>query len=252
MPGWESPQIDISPNDFTSRWLAIKPSIERFCMRRLGDAGESEEAVQQVAFHAWSGYLSLRDPARFEAWVFSLAQVEIKKTIRAKIRRREQIVSVEDQEEADPDSTFKNEVESSMPDESWVHAVIGQVTQLGVLTAKEAAVVQHYIDLDERSWEQTGRALGISANDCAASYCRAIPKIRIWILCHHPEVVGGTKALMRAALKARNAGKDALHDFEFEVFKARVLDGDADYHRAGWRTALRSACRKILFSLDLK
>jgi hypothetical protein len=49
-----------------------------------------------------------------------------------------------------------------MPDENWVHAVIGQVTQLGVLTAKEAAVVQHYIELDESSWEQTGRALGIS------------------------------------------------------------------------------------------
>jgi|HubBroStandDraft_1064217.scaffolds.fasta_scaffold1444923_1 DNA-directed RNA polymerase specialized sigma24 family protein len=101
MPDCEPLQPHISPSDFMSRWLAISPSVERFCMRRLANREECGEIMQQVAFNAWSGYPSLREINCFEAWIFKLAHNEINRLIRYKMRFRATSVS--------PSALTKNE-----------------------------------------------------------------------------------------------------------------------------------------------
>jgi RNA polymerase sigma factor (sigma-70 family) len=256
MPDDETPRAQrsserISSEDFTARWSAVEGRLRRYCQRKLGNPDEADEVVQQVAFNAWSGYESLREPDRFEAWVFVLARNEISRMIGFNIRWRSHNVAMEELEIVDPKSV---RVQPAMQkdEESWIQRVIDRMAEDAVLADKAANVVRHHLREEEPSWEETGRALGISANDCAATYCRAIPKVRQWILCHHPKVLGGTRALAVAMQRARQLEKEPLSDAEAEVFTARVLNGDGGYRKSGWRTALRTACGKVLHSLQLK
>jgi len=157
---------------------------------------------------------------------------------------------MEDGKERDYPLTPQSSDSPTEADLNWMRDAVEAATKNGVLTAKERMVVQHHLESTGASWRETAEVLGISANDCAASYSRAIPKIRTWILCNHRDVMGGTVALAVAAAKARRAESSPLSDFEYEVFGARILKANSTYHRAGWRTALRAACGKVLRSLE--
>jgi RNA polymerase sigma-70 factor, ECF subfamily len=57
----------------------------------LGDALEAEDAVHDAAVHAWSRFVSLRDPDRFDAWFGRILVNEC----RDRLRRRKRVAIVD-------------------------------------------------------------------------------------------------------------------------------------------------------------
>jgi RNA polymerase sigma factor (sigma-70 family) len=231
---------DPASEEFSARWFAVRLKVRQFCLRRLGDSNDADDAVQKVAFHAWSGYASLRDPSRFDAWVMVIAANVVSRTIRERIVSRNRLIPLaDDYERPEP-------AESPPASHDWALQAIQNATQAKVLTRKEQSVLKLYLRSDKASWHEIGAALGLSAGDCAITQFRAIPKLRAYVLCHHQELLGGTKALGEALQTSRTSVRDRVSAFEEEVFREQVLAGNSQFRASGWRTALRSACNKVL------
>jgi RNA polymerase sigma factor (sigma-70 family) len=244
-----SPEDLASSEEFSARWVSVRLKVSLFCLRRLGDTNDADDAVQTVAFHAWSGYQSLRDPSRFEAWVRAIAANVVSRKIRERIIFRNRLISLEDDYES---SEPERAAEPSPANLDWALQAIQNATQDKVLTRKEQAVLELHLRSNEAHWYEIGASLGLSAGDCATTHFRAIPKLRAYVLCHHKELLGGTKALGEALQTSRISAHEPVTAFENEVFREQVLAGNSQFRPSGWRTALRSACNKVVKHLHLE
>ncbi|WOF74318.1 sigma-70 family RNA polymerase sigma factor [Parvibaculaceae bacterium PLY_AMNH_Bact1] len=71
--------------DLVQRW---SPQLLRFCRRRTDDLDTAREVVQSVWLQVVKGFRRLEDPARFPAWLFTIAARACADQVRGQVHRR--------------------------------------------------------------------------------------------------------------------------------------------------------------------
>lgn len=71
--------------DLVERW---SPQLLRFCRRRTDDLDTAREIVQSVWLQVVKGFRRLEDPARFPAWLFTIAARACADHVRGQVHRR--------------------------------------------------------------------------------------------------------------------------------------------------------------------
>jgi RNA polymerase sigma factor (sigma-70 family) len=71
--------------DLVRSW---SPQLLRFCRRRTDDVDAAREVVQSVWLQVVKGFRRLEDPARFPAWLFTIAARACADQVRGQVHRR--------------------------------------------------------------------------------------------------------------------------------------------------------------------
>ena len=209
------------------------------------------EVFQRVAIRAWRGFPTFQGEAPFLRWVLTIVRRETLRLQGSQSTRRHREISLDDLVETRPYALPR----TPAPDEGG-ESVLPVVPELlpelvraavasGALTPSEATVVLTRLAHPEQSWDTLGAELGMRGVTCAVTHCRAIPKLRVFLFTHCLDIVGGTERVERAFAAALVDRLSPLSAEEAEVFRRLVLDRQQNYHKAGWRSALRAACSKV-------
>lgn len=80
-----------SRKQFIAAAADVRPRLHRFCARMCGTAFDDEDVVQEVLAEAFYNIASLKDPLRFEPWLFRIAYHRRIGFIRRERRRSEDV-----------------------------------------------------------------------------------------------------------------------------------------------------------------
>jgi len=239
------------PAAFEDAWRSIAGQVARSCRWHTRDEHDADDLYQRVMIRAWRGHGTFRGESSYLAWVRAIVVREAGRlAAQRELRARHEVPlpEVDAAGRADP---------APGPDEhaDWIAhgaAVHGLRTAFaeaaadGSLSEAELRVVEARLSHPEETWEQLAVRLGTSANVCAVTHCRAVPKLRVFLFLHRPDLLGGTAAIAAAFTSATGT----LAGAEAEVFQALVLDARRDYRRRGWQRSLRAACAKVAVHLS--
>ena len=223
-------------------------------MCRAQAAGrDTEELYQRVAIRAWRGHDGFRGDSAYLTWVRQIIIREAGRLAAAReadIRRQvalegawadgmEQVAgSASGDGDADPWITGAARIGGPG---GGLQGVLRQAARTGALSTAEHAVLVARLGYPDDTWEQLASRLGLTATACAVTHCRAVPKLRVFLFLHRPDVLGGPEAVQAAF---RQSG-ELLTAAEAEAFRFLVIEGRPDYRRRGWQTALRGACATV-------
>jgi RNA polymerase sigma factor (sigma-70 family) len=245
-------QIIHQNHDFEAEWNAVAQQVMAYCHRAAEFQSDAEEIFQRVAIRAWRGYATFNGEATFLTWVLAIARREISRMMSRKDEQLRIETSLEVVAESTPDmlSTISTP-EVLNADYSWISEITRVAASNDVLTQVEAATVLSRLSHPEENWEQIGRKLGIAGPTSAVIHSRAIPKLRVFLFTHRPDLLGGLPVITEAYNKAVADKCSLMSSTEAEVFQRVVLNRQIGYCKAGWRLALRSACSKVIKWLTL-
>jgi RNA polymerase sigma-70 factor (ECF subfamily) len=89
---------------------AVRPRLHRFCARMSGSVLDGEDIVQETLTDAFYNLASLRDPVRFESWLFRIAYFKCVDFVRRESRAGDRGLSVvaleEDHATSESDDAF--------------------------------------------------------------------------------------------------------------------------------------------------
>ena len=113
----------------------FRPSFGRYAVQMLGNREEAEEALQDAFLRAYRGLASCREPARFQAWAFTIL-VNRCRTSRRRLLRRARVQTT------DPEAMDTASVPHPEGDEAWREEI---QRALGRLPAaqREAFLLKH-------------------------------------------------------------------------------------------------------------
>jgi hypothetical protein len=214
---------------------------------------DADELYQRVAIRAWRGHDGFRGDSAYLTWV---RQIIIREAGRLAAAREADIRRQVALEGAWADGTDR--AAGSAPGDGepdpWItgaariagpgggmQGVLRQAARTGALSTAEHAVLVARLAYPEDTWEQLAGRLGLTATACAVTHCRAVPKLRVFLFLHRPDVLGGAEAV-KAAFQHSGG---LLTAAEAEAFRFLVIEGRQDYRRRGWQTALRGACASV-------
>ncbi len=87
--------------DFVASVASLRPRLHRFCTRMCGSSLDGEDVVQETLAQAFYTLSSLRDPERFEAWLFRIAYFKCVDLLRREQRSDADVPLDDDHELAD-------------------------------------------------------------------------------------------------------------------------------------------------------
>jgi RNA polymerase sigma-70 factor, ECF subfamily len=120
-----------SRKQFIAAASELRPRLHRFCARMCGSALDGEDVVQETLAEAFFYLASLKDPSRFEAWMFRIAYNKCIDLLRRE-RRHDATVPLEDEHDVAPSDDVP-------PDDAPVDAALARL--VGELPPKERASV---------------------------------------------------------------------------------------------------------------
>jgi DNA-directed RNA polymerase specialized sigma24 family protein len=243
---------------FEQAWPPIAAQVAAICRAQARNGIDADELQQRVMIRAWRGHHTFRGDSSYLTWI---RQIVTREASRLAARREADLrreIALDDPRAST--ALIVDPAADPGGDEStagWIAAtvraggfgaVIEQAGRAGALTDQECRTIMARLRYPDELWEQLGGRLGLSATACAVTHCRAIPKLRVFLFLHRPDILGGRTAI-EAAFAEVCAGTSShlrrLTVAEAEAFRLLVLDGRQDYRRRGWQTALRSACAKV-------
>lgn len=227
---------------FETLWREAENCLRIYCYRTMRNADDAEDLLQRVAIRAWRGYPTFRGDASFLTWVMKIAEREAIRMKARELQRQCREVPLEGMNE--PSGNEVSPVWTATP--GWLQNVIAEADGLGVLTAVECEVVNQRLRDPYLSWQGVADKISLTASACAVAYCRAIPKLRVFLFLRHQDALGGSAAVVEAFRLAVSSSRDPLGLAEREVFQRVVVEGRRDYRRRGWQADLRRACGVVI------
>jgi len=234
------------PAAFEDAWRLIAIQVARSCRWHTRDEHDADDLYQRVMIRAWRGHATFRGESSYLAWVRAIVVREAGRLAAQREWRARHEVPLPAVDAAGLSEPAPG------PDEQadWIaHGAVvrglrtafAEAAAHGSLSGAELRVVEARLGHPDETWEQLAVRLGVSANVCAVTHCRAVPKLRVFLFLHRPDLLGGAAAIAAAFTSATGA----LAGEEAAVFRALVLDARRDYRRRGWQRTLRSACAKV-------
>jgi DNA-directed RNA polymerase specialized sigma24 family protein len=217
----------------------VRPAVLGLCTLYLNDYHCAEDVTQLVACRAWSGYKTLRDRQAFKAWVFKIARREVQRVL----GKRNFEIPVPDPQPMPPPALADQALGEEMKQ------ICDRAVSLGVISGTEADIL--WAKAEQNSWEQIATRLNLSPANCATMHCRAVPKLRVFILQFHPERVGGIERIQRVFRDFVQTSPHVLTPAEADTFRRVIIEQDRFYRWSRWRSALRSACNKLARDLGI-
>jgi RNA polymerase sigma-70 factor (ECF subfamily) len=95
--------IKMDDQEFERRMLALDGPVKAFLRRELPAPDDAPDMFQDVHLAAWLGYQKIRDPERFESWVWSIVRNKVADQRRA---GRVQFVPIHGMELVDDEDLF--------------------------------------------------------------------------------------------------------------------------------------------------
>jgi RNA polymerase sigma factor, sigma-70 family len=83
--------IDGNLNSFGELYESVYNDLYRFCFYYLQNSDDASDAVQETALDAFKGISSLKNPASFKSWIFTIALVKCKIHIKTIIRHKNNV-----------------------------------------------------------------------------------------------------------------------------------------------------------------
>ena len=131
----------------------------------LRDGELARDAVQEALFRAWRDLRSLRDPDRFDAWVYRLTINACLDQIRRRRRRPIEVEIAEIIEPTAPDLT------DAIADRALVDAVMRKLDERG----RSIVVLHYFLDLPI---SEVAACLGIPTGTAKSRLNRALAELR--------------------------------------------------------------------------
>jgi DNA-directed RNA polymerase specialized sigma24 family protein len=227
------------------------------CRAQARNGLDTEELYQRVMIRAWRGHGGFRGNSAYLTWVrqiivreaarmAAVREAELRRRVAVDPARAVEITAVAD----------AGRVAGGRPDDTaapWIAGpgsaagpgdlagVLDQAIRVSAVSPGEHAVLTARLRHPDHTWEQLGAMLGVTATACAVTHCRAVPKLRVFLFLHRPDVLGGPDEIAAAF----NRASRRLTAAEAEAFTFLVLHDRAGYRRRGWQTALRGACATV-------
>jgi RNA polymerase sigma-70 factor (ECF subfamily) len=109
---------------FVGAASALRPRLHRFCARMCGSSLDGEDVVQETLAEAFYNLASLKDPTRFEPWMFRIAYHKCIDFLRRE-RPREDDVAFE--EEHDRPAAPEDDAPPDAPIDDALARLVGQL-----------------------------------------------------------------------------------------------------------------------------
>jgi hypothetical protein len=218
------------------------------CRAQAGHGLDADELYQRVMIRAWRGHDGFRGESSYLTWVRQIIIREASRMAAARESEVRRLVALDqagvggvDGADGVNGAPGGQPADGAAPGAGLVD-VFDQAARIGAITSAEHAVLGARLRHPDDTWERLAARLGLTATGCAVAHCRAVPKLRVYLFLHRPDVLGGPEAIA-AAFKQAAAGR--LTAAEAEAFTLLVLQGRTDYRRRGWQTSLRGACASV-------
>lgn len=241
----DQPRLQMDPDRnnaaaFTAEWQAVERQIRRICCRQLDAIDDLDELIQLTAIRAWRAYSQFRRQSTFLTWVVAIAR---RQAMRLNHHRHQRLAR-----QINLDSVMMlPAADVTVTPSRWMCTAFAAARSAGVLSEKEAAVVEAQLAVDDWvCWRDVGRSLGLGEAECALHFSRAIPKLRVYLFVAMPSALGGRDAIERAFQFACTNQESPLTKTEADVFRHQVLNGNPPLRRSGWQAAMRGACAKVI------
>jgi hypothetical protein len=241
---------DSGEGGFETAWRPVLGQVAAMCRAQAGHGLDADELYQRVMIRAWRGHDGFRGESSYLTWVRQIIIREASRMAAARESEVRRLVALDQAGVGGADGV--NGAPGGQPDDgaaddgaapgAGLVDVIDQAARIGAITSAEHAVLGARLRHPDDTWERLAARLGLTATGCAVAHCRAVPKLRVYLFLHRPDVLGGPEAIA-AAFKQAAAGR--LTAAEAEAFTLLVLQGRTDYRRRGWQTSLRGACASV-------
>lgn len=227
----------IVDNDFIREWSESEWRIKAYLLRRLRDEHAADEVLQLTSIRCWRGYRSFQRRCTFLVWCLGIARNELNRHIG---RRRDMSLDEE------PPGR-----ESSVSVDSQLEPSIAAAVEAGFLPKDQATVLQARLESPDRTWDEIGQGLRLSAKNCAVIHLRAILNLRVFIFIKEPGRCGGARAIADAFEAAVQRRLNPLTQHEADAFRSTVIDRTSDPFKRGILNLLRQGCTKVAYELNL-
>lgn len=235
------------PPDFGTEWEKVRRQVWTYCRRAAGSPEEGDDVFQEVAVRAWRGFSSFRGESPFIAWVMLITRNEV---LRHQARRSRLRAVESSLEAAETDAVIASQMGTQQTQDAgaggWLREALLKAAHASVLTEVELNVVAARLARPDSGWKEVGEALGMDGSTCAVVHCRALPKLRVFLFTCMPQMLGGVSVIKNAFVAASVDSSSQLTKAEATAFRNAVLLGDEKDRWVGSRSALRSACEKVI------
>ena len=236
--------------EFEEQWLANRAALHRHCRLLMRDSAKADDLFSAVAWRAYNGYASFAGRSSFLTWVKRIATNEAISTWAREKKGR----SI--QSGVDPDVLAAADG-APVPMEERAEAepggraaqILDAAVAAAVITEFERTVLTVRAERDNVTWSQLAEELGVSATAAPVIHCRAMPRVRAFLLLDRPDFIGGPHIVEAAIRAAARAGENPLTSREAALLRSGLSSVD---RRASAKAAeLRSACSKVWRHLPL-
>jgi RNA polymerase sigma-70 factor (ECF subfamily) len=159
-----------SRKHFVAAVASVRPRLHRFCARMCGSSLDGEDLVQETLAEAFYNLPSLKDPARFESWLFRIAYHRCIDFLRREQRRSDD-VAYEEEHDQPGDADGHVDALADAPVDDALAALVGE------LPPKERASVI-LKDVLEYSLEEVAGIADSTVGGVKAALHRARTKLR--------------------------------------------------------------------------
>jgi RNA polymerase sigma factor (sigma-70 family) len=236
----------MTDEEFAQQWRAVASQVTRTCRYALSDSALCADVAQQVAIRAWRGAATFRGDCPFSLWVLRITRNEINRALRRLARQRLRETPLDSLPEASPQlAATEAPAEPPLTATSFPR-LVASAAATGELTAAEARCVLERLERPQASWDEIGALFGITGAHCAVLHCRAIPKLRAYLLMNHRDQIAPGVMIEEAVRRAARDSKQPLTAAEEATFRQIVLRRDARPTERRNLGALRTACGKVI------
>ncbi len=235
--------------EFWNEWRKIEGKVRADCEKRAQCVQDAEEVFSQTRLAACKNFAKFSGRSTFYTWAVAIARHKAAHLLKARIERRKR-----EQPLGDIFDSLVERQESRRPFAADIVArlitLAPRAADAGHLTASEASLLVARLGQPDAGWVDIAKPFHRADTWCWKTFERAMSKLRVYLIVHCPDSLGGLPQI-RAALDAAKADTACpMAPNEVRTFEDLVLNGKPDHHDRRRQKALRSACAKVCRQFD--
>ncbi len=219
----ENRNADREPDsEFLARWRGCEEELLAFCRKLTGREQDAQDVAEETLEEAWADYRSFRGQCTFFTWLAAVARHRTADLRRRKARQRRRETPLRHEHESVP---APPETPCRCGGVGWLVAVVSRAVEADHLTHAEAAVLLAKVSQPNADWDEIGVSLEKTAAQCRDAFRHAKTGLRVYLIVHCADLLGGMPAIAHAFDSANADKKRGMTPREAEAFEEIVLKG---------------------------